>query len=71
MSMAKRISLSDVNKKHIKVIAYLAVSAASAYVLSVLSNKPEAIYLAPLINYLIYAIRVELKKEGYIKVLKN
>lgn len=70
--MAKRkIRISDVNKKHLRIIGYLAVSAALAYVLSIVADKPSAVYLAPVINYVLYAIQNELKGEGYIKVLKK
>ena len=69
--MARKIVLSDVLKKHLKIIGYLAVSAALAYVLSLLVNKPEAVYLAPVINYVLYAIEKELKNEGVVKALKN
>lgn len=67
----KKITLSDVNKKHLKIVGYLAVSSGLAYLLSILVNKPEAIYLTPVINYVLYFIAEELKKEGYIQVIKN
>lgn len=69
--MAKRIVLNDVLKRHLKVIGYLCVSAALAYVLSVLYEKPEAVYLTPVINYVIYAIKQELDREGVVEALKK
>lgn len=67
----KKLQLSDVFKKHLKIVAYLAVSSALAYGASVLTNRPEALYFAPVINYLIYAVQKELEKEGFVKALKN
>jgi hypothetical protein len=67
----KKITLSEVNKKHLRIIGYLVVSAVLSYVLSVLSNKPELLYLAPVINYVLYAVIEELKKEGYLQVIKE
>jgi len=66
-----KLTLSDVLKKHIRIVAYLSVSALLGYALSLLTNKPEAIYLTPIINYVLYAIAEELKKEGFVKVLKG
>lgn len=68
--MAK-IRISDVNKKHIRIVCFLVVSAGLAYVLSIVTAKPEAIYLTPIINYILYAIKTELDKEGYIEVLRK
>lgn len=70
--MAKRkIKISDVLKKHLRIIGYLAISAALAYGLSLLVDRPEAVYLSPVINYILYAIEKELKNEGYIKALRG
>jgi len=68
--MAK-ITLSEVNKKHLKIIGFLTVSAVLAYVLSLLADKPELVYLAPLINYVLYFLKLELDKEGYVQVIRN
>ena len=68
--MAK-VKVSDVNKKHLRVIGYLVVSAVLAYGLSILVNKPEAVYLTPIINYILYFVKQELNKEGYIEVLRK
>lgn len=67
----KKITLSDVTKKHLRIVAYLVVSAVLSYIISVVANKPEAVYLTPVINYVLYAIVEELKKEGYIQAIKN
>jgi len=48
------------------------ISAGLAYVLSALTGKPEAVYLTPVINYLIYIIKMEvLDKEGVVEALKK
>lgn len=69
--MKKKITISEVNKKHLRIVCFLAISSALAYLLSAISNKPEAIYLAPVINYLIYAVKNELDGTGYREVLKK
>ena len=68
--MAK-IRLSDVHKKHIRIICFLVVSAVLAYLLSIVTGKPEAIYLTPIINYVLYVLKTEMDKEGYIEALKK
>jgi len=66
-----KITLSEVNKKHLRIIAYLAVSGGLAYILSLITNRPEAVYATPVINYILYSIVEELKKEGYIQAIRN
>ena len=53
-------------KKHLRVLLYLAISGALAYLASVFANKPEYIFAAPFINYALYAITQELRGEGII-----
>jgi len=65
------ITFSEVMKKHLKVIGYLVISAVLAYILSVLTNKPEAVYLTPVINYILFLVKNELDKEGVLQVLKQ
>ena len=67
----KKITISDVLKKQIRIVIYLIVSAILAWALSLITNKPEAVYATPVINYILYTIVEELKKEGYIQALKN
>jgi len=72
VSCMTKITISDVLKKQLKIIAYLLVSGGLGYGLALLANKPElAIIFAPAVNYAIYTISEELKKEGFIKALKN
>ena len=68
--MAK-IKISDVNKKHLRIIGYLVVSAVLAYIVGLISDKAEFQYLAQIINYILYAISNELSGEGYIRALKK
>lgn len=68
--MAK-INISDVTKKHLKLIGYLVSSVILAYALSILVGKPEAVYLTPVINFLIVLIEKELKSEGYVRAIKG
>ena len=67
----KKITLSDVFKKQLRIVAYLIASGVLAWVLSLITNKPEAVYATPVINYILYTIVEELKKEGYIQAIKN
>lgn len=71
MMAVRKIKLSDVAKKHLKIIVYLVVSAVLAYLLSLLAQDPRAVYLAPVINYILYALEKELKNEGYVKALRG
>lgn len=61
-----KITLGEALKKHLRIIGYLAASAGLAYLLSVVSDKPEAVYLTPVINYVLYAIAKELEGEGVV-----
>jgi len=65
------ITLNEVVRKHIKITLYLAVSAGLAYIIAVLTDKPEAVYLTPIINYLIFALKQELDREGYFQALRQ
>jgi hypothetical protein len=67
----KKITLSEVFKKQLRIVAYLVASALLSYLLSVITNKPEAVYATPVINYILYTLVEELKKEGYIQAIKN
>jgi hypothetical protein len=67
----KRIQLSDVARKHIRILGYLVASSVLAYILSVVTGRPESIYAAPVINYLLYAVKRELDKEGVVAAIKK
>jgi hypothetical protein len=69
----KRITISDVNKKYLRIMAYLIGSGVLGYVLAtyVANNPALTAIFAPAINFAIYTIANELKKEGYIETLKE
>lgn len=67
----KKLRLSDVFKKHVKVVGYLVLSAVLAYALSLVADNEKLVLLAPAINYAIYAVKQELEKEGVIQALKK
>ena len=75
--MAKiNITLSNVYKKDIRIIAFLAGSWLLGLALIFVSTGklPAEGWLLgaiPLINYIAYRIREELNKEGYIEAIRN
>jgi len=67
----KKIKLSDVAKKHLKIIGYLVASGGLGVLVAYLTDKPELVVVfAPAINYVIYIIEKELKNEGIRAALK-
>jgi len=64
------LTLSEVNKKHIRIICYLIGSWAIALGMVYLTKNENLVGLAPVLNYLAFVIEKELKDEGYMKVLK-
>ncbi len=65
-------ALDKVARKHLKVVGYLVVSGGLGYTLALLTQKPElAIVFAPAINYILYVLEKELKKEGYLEAMKK
>jgi len=69
----KKITISDVNKKYLKIIGYLLVSGVLGYVLATYVAKDPTLtaIFAPTINFVIYIIKNELTKEGYTEVLRE
>lgn len=67
----KKITLSEVFKKQLRILGYLVASGVLAWLLSLITNRPEAVYATPVINFVLYTIVEELKKEGYIQAIKN
>jgi len=69
----KEISLSDVNKKRLKLLAYLVSSGLLSWLLQefVVNNPSLNLILGPAINFLLYSIIEELKNEGYVKAIKG
>ena len=68
----KGITLSDVFKKDLKLVAYLVSSGILGYLLATYLAKDPilTIIFAPAINYIIYRVKQELEKEGYREALK-
>ena len=71
--MAKKITISEVNKKRLKIVGYLVASGLLAFLLNefVLNNPSLNLVLAPAINFVLYSLVEELKQEGYVKALKK
>ena len=68
-----RIVISDVFKKHFTLVGYLLVSGGLGYVLAayVAGNPALTAIFAPAINYVIYAVKKELDKEGIVEALRK
>lgn len=72
----KKITLNDVFKKDLKIIAFLAGSWAVglfSYWCNTGTLPPDLgrLSLIPIANYIAYRLIEELKKEGYVRALKN
>ncbi|MBP9819399.1 hypothetical protein KBC79_01535 [Candidatus Woesebacteria bacterium] len=70
--MSNKLTISDVAKKDLKIVAYLVVSGVLGFAISKLADQPELIVVVtPAINYVLYRINKELDNEGYVKALKQ
>lgn len=74
--MAKKsipqITLSDVNRKRLKILGYLLLSGVFGELLAYIAGKPELVAVfAPAINFILFSLKEELDGEGYIKALKK
>lgn len=65
------ITLSEVNKKNLRILAYLVGSWIVALALSYVLNNEKLVGLAPALNFVVYLIEKELKGEGYKVALKK
>lgn len=65
------ITLSDVLKKDLRILAYLVGTWGVALLAVYLTQDERLIGLAPVLNYVTYRLQEELKGEGYTRVLKN
>ena len=70
MSSTKKITLNEVVKKDLRIVAFLVGSWIIGLVAVYLSKNELLLGLVPVSNYIAYRIMEELKKEGYIKALK-
>ena len=70
--MAKKIVLSDVLKKDLKVIGYLLSFGGGAYIAQKFITDSEVLSLifGAAVNYVLFRIEKELSKEGYREALK-
>jgi len=66
----KKIQLSDVWKKHLRILGWLVGSWAVALALAYVLKNPYLAGLAPALNYLGYAFELEKKQEGFREALK-
>lgn len=68
----KKIIISEVLKKDLKLIGYLLASGILGYLSAIYIAKNPAltIVFAPVFNFVLYRITQELKKEGYKEALK-
>ena len=69
--MTKKITLSDVNKRNLKIIAYLIGSWAVALGLVYITKDERLVGLAPVLNVIAAIIQKELSHEGYVRALKK
>jgi len=67
----KKIKLSDVVKKYLKVITYLIISGGLGYISAkyVVKNEALTLIFAPAINMVLLILKTEIDKEGVIKAL--
>lgn len=68
----KKITLSEVAKKHLTILVYLLVSGVLGWVLAayVVNNPTLTAIFAPAINYILFAIKKELDGEGIRAAIK-
>ncbi len=73
VKMAKKITLSDVHKKYLKILSYLTLSNGLGYLVATYIAKDPALTMVfgPTINFIAFLLEKELKNEGYVKVLKK
>lgn len=65
--------MNDIVKAQLRIVGFLLVSGGLGYLgATYIANDPAltAIF-APAINYILYVINKELKKEGFIEAIKS
>lgn len=73
MARKKKLpQLTDVSKKHAKIIGYLLASTFLGRLITYITNlSPEIAYLiGPAINYVAWVVEHELKNEGLTRFIK-
>ena len=65
----KKILLSEVTNKRLRILGYLLASGVLGYVLAtyVANNPALTTVFTPAINFILYSLIEELKKEGYVE----
>ena len=66
----KKIQLSDVLKKDLRIISFLLGTWAIGLIIVYFTKDEALLGLIPILNYLAYRIEQELKDEGYYKALE-
>ena len=66
----KKIQLSDVFKKDLRIISFLLGTWAIGLIIVYFTKDEALLGLIPILNYLAYRIEQELKDEGYYKALE-
>ena len=73
--MAKKINitLSETAKSNAKIVSYLTLSGGLGYVMAkyIVNDVALTAIFAPAINFILWSIEKELKKEGWVQALKN
>ncbi len=67
----QKITISDVNKKHLRIIGYLVATWAIGLLATYLTGDERLLGLVPATNYILYAIEIEKKKKVTEKLLKT
>ena len=69
----KKIILSDVVKKYLKVGVYLLISGVLGYVSAVYIAKNEnlTVVFAPVINFILLILKTEIDQTGVIKAIEQ
>jgi len=66
----KKIQLSDVLKKDLRIISFLLGTWAIGLIIVYFTKDEALLGLIPILNYLAYRIEQELKDEGYYRALE-
>lgn len=69
----KKLQLSDVHKKYLKIILYLTLCNGVGYLAATYLAKDPALtaVFGPTLNFIVFMLEKELKAEGYVKALKK
>jgi len=69
--MSKKITISEVNKKRVRIVVYLVVSGLLGLGLAYVAKNPVlTVIFTPAINFILYSVVEELNNNGYRQALK-